>query len=319
VEARHSHRPELFSTVVAEGLSAPQKRLPCRYFYDEAGSRLFELICDLPEYYLTRTERAILERNAPAILAAAGDVSTLVEFGSGSACKTRILLDAALNTAGGSLEYVPIDISGEFLYNAATSLLGDYPSLRVTAIAAEYNDAISLLPGSSGPRLFLFMGSNIGNFSPCEAAAFLGYIRAGMSEADRLLVGFDLFKEAAVLEPAYNDSQGVTASFNKNLLKRINAELGADFRLDRFKHHAPFVEAQSRIEMRLVSKCDQEVRVDALARRFSFLAGEYIHTENSHKYAYDDVRLLAAEAGLIIADRWTDERGWFAVCLLKPI
>ena len=323
VEARVSQKPEMFSRVVANGLSAPQKSLPCRYFYDETGSRLFELICDLPEYYLTRTERSILEHHASQILVTAGDVSTLVEFGSGNACKTRILLDAAHNLAAEhpdrarDLEYMPIDISGDFLYSAARSLLEDYPALRVTAIAAEYNDAMALLPVSSAPRLFMFMGSNIGNFAPCEAAAFLGSIRSIMGDSDRLLVGVDLYKSAAVLEPAYNDAQGVTARFNKNLLNRINREPGADFNLDQFEHHAPFVESHSRIEMRLVSTCDQHVYIKALQRRFEFFEGEYIHTENSYKYTAEALAQLASEAGLTMVDRWMDERAWFAVCLFE--
>jgi dimethylhistidine N-methyltransferase len=317
VEAYSTQKPELFSEIVSAGLTASQKSLPCRYFYDEAGSRLFELICELPEYYLTRTERSILEANAVAILAAAGHVSSLVEFGSGSGCKTRILLDAAFNSTSADFEYTPIDISGEFLYNSARSLLNDYPTLRITAIASEYYDAISLLPRSAGPRLFLFMGSNIGNFSPPEAVKFLEHVRSGMNNSDRLLVGVDLHKDAEVLEPAYNDSQEITARFNKNILVRINRELGADFNLDLFEHQAPFVEDRSRIEMRLVSVCVQDVNIVALGRRFSFAEGEYIHTENSHKYSLAAIRELAHEAGLTFMERWSDDRGWFAVCLFK--
>lgn len=317
VEAPVSRKPETFSSVVAEGLSSDQKWLPCRYFYDETGSRLFEMICDLPEYYLTRTERSILDKHAHSIILASGNVTTLVEFGSGSGCKTRILLDAA-GTASGGLTYIPIDISGEFLYNAARALLNDYPTLQVTAIAAEYKDAMALLPVRCGPRLFLFMGSNIGNFAPAEATAFLHQIRSAMSDDDSLLVGIDLLKDAAHLEPAYNDSAGVTAQFNKNLLTRLNSELGADINPDRFAHHAPFIEQHSRIEMRLVSLCDQVVSIAALDRKFTFGAGEHIHTESSHKYSYDRFSQLASMAGLQIQNRWMDDREWFAVCLLKP-
>jgi dimethylhistidine N-methyltransferase len=319
LEARVSKTPESFADVVAEGLSAPQKWLPCRYFYDEAGSHLFEMICDLPEYYLTRTERSILDRHADAMIAAAGGISALVEFGSGSGCKTRILLDAAGRTQPERIAYIPVDISGEFLYHSSHALLRDYPTLHTTAIAAEYNDAISMLPSRSGPRLFLFMGSNVGNFAPCEAAEFLGRIRSGMHAEDRLLVGIDLHKHSAHLEPAYNDVAGVTARFNKNLLKRINRELGADFNLDQFDHHAPFVDHHSRIEMRLVSQGEQSVYVEVLDKKFSFQPGEYIHTENSHKYSHDAFSRLALEAGLKIVNTWTDERDWFAVCLLKPV
>ncbi len=290
----------------------------------KAGSRLFRTdLHDLPEYYLTRTERSLLEHNASRILTSAGNISALVEFGSGNACKTRILLDAAFDRAtehrdrDGDLEYIPIDISGEFLYSTSRALLDDYPSLKITAIAAEYSDAIGLLPVSTSPRLFMFMGSNIGNFAPVEAAEFLGRIRSVMGESDRLLVGVDLSKSAAVLEPAYNDSQGITARFNKNLLSRINRELGADFNLEQFEHHAPFVKSESRIEMRLVSTCDQNVYVGALQRNFPFTEGEYIHTENSHKYSLEALAQLASDAGLAIVDRWMDEHAWFVVCLFE--
>lgn len=317
LEAHVSRRPELFREVVAEGLAAPQKWLPCRYFYDEAGSQLFEQICELPEYYLTRTERAILERYAPAMLAAASDVTTLVEFGSGSSYKTRLLLDAALQQRA-TLQYLPIDISGDFLYASAQTLLEEYPTLAITAIAAEYSDAIALLPEPTGPRLFLFLGSNIGNFSPCEATEFLERIRIRMYPEDRLLIGFDLRKSAAYLEPAYNDAAGVTAQFNKNLLVRINRELGADFDVDSFTHHAPFVETRSRIEMRLVSRCAHTVHIPALGQNFSFQQDEYIHTENSYKYSFDSFEALAAEARLRTENCWLDDREWFAVCLLRP-
>ncbi len=319
LEADVSRSPESFADVVAEGLSAAQKWLPCRYFYDEAGSHLFEMICDLPEYYLTRTERAILDTHADAMLKAAGDISALVEFGSGSGCKTRILLDAAGKNRPNNLSYIPVDISGEFLYNSSRALMQDYPGLSITAIAAEYNDAISMLPPRSGPRLFLFMGSNVGNFDPCEAASFLARIRSGMHSEDRLLVGIDLHKHHSHLEPAYDDAAGVTSRFNKNLLKRINRELGANFDLDQFDHHAPFVDHHSRIEMRLVSQREQTVRIAALDRKFTFQPEEYIHTENSHKYSHAAFSRLALEAGLAIENSWTDEREWFAVCLLKPI
>lgn len=312
-----SHRPETLRDIVEEGLSAPQKRLPCRYFYDTAGSHLFERICRLPEYYPTRTEQGILERYAPEIIAASGRDLTVVEFGSGSSCKTRLLLTAALDRQA-QLRYVPIDISADFLRDSALILLSEYDRLNITAVAAEYNDGIDALPASDGPRLILFLGSNIGNFTHDEATAFLTRIRRRMRPQDRLLVGVDLLKDRSIIKAAYNDAEGVTALFNKNLLSRINSELEGEFDLNAFDHYAPFVEAESRIEMRLVSRREQSVRIGALNREFKFAKGEYIHTENSHKYSLERFRALSRDAGLEVQSRWLDEKEWFAELLLSP-
>jgi dimethylhistidine N-methyltransferase len=299
------------------GFPAPQKTLPCRFFYDDAGSHLFERICQLPEYYLTRTEQKILEDRAPKMIAAAGGDLALIEFGSGSSCKTRILLDAVLDRQR-RLHYTPIDISSEFLRASALSLLAAYDRLFVTALAAEYNDAIPLLPGHDGPRLILFLGSNIGNFEHEEAVGFLARIRRQMQKRDRILIGVDLVKERRILEAAYNDAAGVTEAFNKNLLLRVNRELGANFDPDRWEHAAPFVEEASRIEMRLVSPNRQAVFFGAFEQKVSFEEGEFIHTENSHKYTLASFAALCAAAGLGIQERWLDERKRFAVMLLKP-
>ncbi len=317
IEIPVSHPAASLREAVAEGLSASPKWLCCRFFYDSVGSHLFERICQLPEYYLTRTERALLEKYAPAIIHAAGRDLALVEFGSGSSCKTRLLLRAALAQQP-TLHYTPIDISADFLRASALTLLSDYEGLSITALAAEYNDGISALPAHAGPRLLLFLGSNIGNFTRAEAQDFLTRIRQQMQPRDRLLLGVDLLKDPAITEAAYNDAEGVTAEFNKNLLARINTELDADFDLDAFAHHAPFVAAQSRIEMHLVSLRQQTICVGALNRRFAFAQGESIHTENSHKYSLSGMASLCGSAGLGIQEFWQDEKEWYGLLLLKP-
>ena len=306
-----------FCAVTADGLSADRKWLPCRFFYDRAGSELFERICDLPEYYLTRTERAILQRSAPEIIAAAGPEIAIVEFGSGSSAKTRLLLQAALDRQK-RLHYAPIDISGDFLRTCALALLDDFPGLHVAAIAAEYHDAIAALPETAAPRLILFLGSSIGNFTPAEATAFLSHVRQAMRPDDRLLIGIDLLKDRSRIEAAYNDAQGVTAAFNKNLLTRINRELGADIQVAAFDHAAPFVEAQSRIEMHLVCRRAHTAYIGALDMTFSFRNGETIHTENSHKYSIGGFASLCAASGLRVQQRWTDDAEWFALLLVAP-
>lgn len=317
LDLRPHRESQTLAGVTLDGLSKSPKSLPCRFFYDSAGSILFEKICRLPEYYLTRTEQSILERFADEIVAACSGPISLVEYGSGSSCKTRILIDAALARQG-TLQYSPIDISADFLIQSARSLLSEYPQLEITAIAAEYADALSALQTDRLPRLFLFLGSNIGNFEAAEAVAFLSSIRAQMLPADRLLVGADMVKEVSALEAAYNDSAGVTEAFNKNLLLRINRELGGQFDLESFVHHAPFIAGKNRIEMRLISRFNQDIKVAALDRRFHFDEGEYIHTEDSHKYTPESFAAICSEAGLSIHRVWSDEHCWFTVNLLGP-
>ena len=306
-----------FCSVVAEGLSAKRKWLPCRFFYDRHGSELFERICALPEYYLTRTERNLLERYSDEIVGAAGAEVAIVEFGSGSSIKTRLLLDAALQRQP-ELHYSPIDISGDFLRSSAVSLLNDFSGLQVSAIAAEYHDGIAALPYSGVPRLILFLGSSIGNFTHDEARAFLAHVRESMRPEDRLLIGIDLVKDRKRIEAAYNDSQGVTSAFNKNLLTRINRELGANIQVDAFTHSAPFVEAESRIEMHLVCNRSHRAYVSAVEMSFQFHQGEIIHTENSHKYSLGAFSALCHSAGLSVRRRWTDDAEWFALLLVGP-
>jgi len=314
------HQEESFASAVSAGLSQRQKTLPCRFFYDKLGSELFEQICVLPEYYPTRTERGILERHASDMIARAMTGNSrlaLVEFGSGSSIKTRILIDAIL-TRQTTLHYTPIDISADFLLESARDLQNSYSQLSVTAIASEYQDALSHVPNHpEQSRLFLFLGSSIGNFDLAGAAAFLEQIGEHMDERDRLLIGFDRIKEKSILEAAYNDEAEVTAAFNKNLLTRINNELGGNFDLERFDHHAPFVNEQSRIEMRLISQRSQHVKIEALGQTFDFMPGEFIHTENSHKHSNDSITTLAEATGLKIESTWQDDRNWLSLVMFR--
>ena len=306
-----------FGDEVAKGLGAAAKHLPCRFFYDEIGSRLFEQICSLPEYYPTRTEHAILQSAARDIVDAVGSEVALSEFGSGNSSKTRVLIEALLERQERVL-YVPIDISVAHLEQCAHQLLQEYRRLWLTAIGGEYHDAIPHLPRHHGPRLILFLGGNIGNFAAPDAVTFLGRVRREMAARDRLLVGFDRLKAPDLLEAAYNDGAGVTAAFNKNLLTRINRELGGQFDVDTFAHQAPFVVAAQRIEMRLVSERRQSVPIAALGGEFLFHDGESIHTESCHKYSPESFSRVARAAGLHVAESWSDSRGWFSLALLAP-
>lgn len=318
VDVRGDRPQEVLCETVFDGLSAQPKRLPPRLFYDEHGSAIFEAITDLPEYYPTRTEQAILQDHAGEIVDSVGGPVTLIEFGSGSSRKTRVLIEAALARQA-SLEYIPIDISRTFLRESAETLLGEYPLLTITALAGEYFDAAEALPAADGPRLILFLGSNIGNLAHEEAIDFLTRIRRSMKPHDRLLIGTDMVKDRSVLEAAYNDSQGVTADFNCNILERVNRELGGHFDLRQFRHHAPYDDAHQRIEMRLISQVDQHVRVDDLDTEFGFASGEAIVTEWSQKYTRESFVRLAAAAGLSIVQDWADSRAWFTEYLLCPI
>lgn len=306
-----------FASAVAQGLAASPKSIPSVFFYDQAGSDLFAKITRLPEYYLTRCESEILRDNAPEIIAVAGGRVALVEFGSGSGEKTRLLIEALIRANGEAL-YSPIDISREYLASSVQTLLADYPALRVQAVAGEYRDGLASLPPADRPRLALFMGSNIGNMPRAEAVEFLRLVRDGLRPGDRLLLGADLVKDPAIIEAAYSDSAGVTAAFNKNILRRVNEQLGGQFDVDAFHHHAPFVGSESRIEMRLVSARDQDICVESLGRSFRFKKGEWILTEISQKYTPEGMDLIAAEAGFDLARAWTDRREWFRVALYQP-
>lgn len=307
-----------FARDVAAGLMASPKRLSCCYFYDQEGSRLFEAICQLPEYYLTRAEAAILQARAPEIAAHFPDETTLVELGSGNSDKTRLLIDAFLNTRP-RLRYVPLDICRTVLEETARDLLRDYPALEIVALAAEYHEGLQYLRADADwPKLILWLGSNVGNFDRQEAAAFLKRVRGTMATADRLLVGIDLRKDRAVLEAAYDDAQGVTGAFNLNLLVRINRELDGHFDLANFRHRAVYQEEAGRVEMYLVSMGSQRVAIGRLGLDVEFAAGEAVHTENSYKYSLAEIDALTRSAGLRTEQRWLDEEGRFSLNLLAP-
>ena len=316
IKAPDHHLQQSLRDAVADGFQKTPKSIPALFFYDTPGSQLFEQICKLPEYYPTRTEHKILTDTARDIIKTFTGEVELVELGSGSSAKTRILINAILANQT-HLHYIPTDISTDFLLESSIALKNEYKSLSITAIAAEHSDALRLLPeGDSQSRLFLFLGSNIGNFETEAAIDFIGQIRLQMRAEDRLLIGFDLMKDRQVLFDAYNDKAGVTAAFNKNLLVRINRELGGDFDLGLFDHYAPFVDEHSRIEMWLISRCVQRVYVERLGQRFNFEEGEYIHTENSYKYTLEGFGSLCEAAGMKMQKCWFDEREWFAVGLL---
>jgi len=293
--------PVFLEDVIA-GLSLPQKSLPPKYFYDDAGSRLFERICRLPEYYLTRAELALTRAHLASIARFAGKGCELVEYGSGESLKTRLLIRALRPSA-----YLPVDISEAALRGAGGRLAREFPWLRIVAVNGDFSRPIEL-PASRSRRVVYFPGSTIGNLTPEEAHAFLSMTRG---QAGRILVGVDLRKDANVLHAAYNDSRRVTAAFNLNLLARINRELGADFDLERFAHYAFYNAPLGRIEMHLVSLARQSVCIGR--HRFAFDAGESIHTENSYKYSVEGFRALAARAGFAAEKVWLDRGGLFAL------
>lgn len=299
-----------FLTAVLDGLSKAPKELPCKFFYDERGSQLFDLICDLDEYYPTRTEIGILEDRLGEIAELIGRGAHLVELGSGASTKIRTLLNALPDLA----QYTAVDISKEFLLQSATTLATDYPNLDVAAVCADYttNFVIPTPQSRASTRTVAFFpGSTIGNFPPEAATEFLSGLRAILGDGSGLLIGVDLKKDLPVLHAAYNDAKGVTAEFNLNLLSRINRELGADFDLQAFHHEAIYQDAPGRIEMRLVSEAAQTVTVGG--NTFTFEADEYIHTENSHKFSIDEFRALCAAAGFIPVASWTDRESLFSV------
>jgi L-histidine Nalpha-methyltransferase len=323
--------PNVASAAI-EGLTTSPRRLPPWLFYDEAGSRLFDAITELDEYYVTRTERGILARHADEMIAAAaGDARLrIAELGAGSAEKTRLLLHAAVERQG-SVAYEPIDVSASALEVARKRIEREIAGVRVLPRVMDYTDGSSLnLNGSpnghfNGPlnghgserRLVLYIGSSIGNFEPDEAALLLARVRAGLAPGDALLLGVDLVKDESILLSAYDDAAGVTAAFNSNILVRLNRELGADFDTEAFAHRAVWNPAQSRIEMHLESLIAQRVHLAALGTTLDFDAGETIHTENSYKYAPGQAEALLSAAGFGAVERWTDPREWFAVYLAR--
>ncbi|WP_330465099.1 L-histidine N(alpha)-methyltransferase [Streptomyces longwoodensis] len=294
---------------VLHGLTTTPKTLPPKWFYDAHGSALFEQITDLPEYYPTRAEREILDARATEIAAASG-ARTLVELGSGSSEKTRLLLDALT----GLRAYVPVDVSESALTGAGQALAAERPRLQVHALIADFTRPLEL-PDTPGPRLVAFLGGTIGNLLPAERARFLAAVRALLAPGDALLLGTDLVKDEQVLVRAYDDAAGVTAAFNKNVLAVVDRELGADFDLDAFDHVALWDAEQEWIEMRLRSHTAQTVKVPALGLAVDFAAGEELRTEVSAKFRQDGVRAELAEAGLELTHWWTDTEGRFALSL----
>lgn len=305
----HDLAPEQedFRDAVWAGLGRPQKTLPCKFFYDAHGSALFDAICELPEYYPTRTELSILRDCADELAALAGPGRVLVEYGSGSSTKVRLLLDALSPAA-----YMALDISREHLLAATAALAHERPALRVLAVCADYTGALRLpeIPGSAA-RLGFFPGSTIGNFTPLEAARFLGAMHRQLGPGGALVIGVDLKKDPAILEAAYNDAAGVTAAFNLNLLERINRELDGDFDLAAFAHRAVYNPQAGRVEMHLESTAARHATV--AGRRFAFAAGERIHTENSYKYTVAQFQQLATQTGFHPRRVWTDPAGLFSV------
>ncbi len=309
--ARLAPRPtSCFRDDVLAGLSTPRKRLPSKYFYDAAGSRLFDRITELPEYYPTRVELSILRAHAAAMAARCGPRCLLVEFGAGSATKARLVLDRLDRPAG----YVPVDVSGEHLRAAASALADDYDGLRVEPVVADFTTRFDVPDLPASRRVVYFPGSTIGNFDPPDADSLLRRVARLVGPGGGLLLGVDLRKDPAVLERAYDDEAGVTAAFNRNLLVRANRELGADFDVAAFRHRAFYDREYSRIEMHLASLVAQRVRIGPDA--FDFRAGETIHTENSYKYDVAELALRAERSGLRLDEAWTDDLNYFAVLYL---
>ena len=308
VEADAAEADSSFARDVLAGLTARPKRLSPKYFYDQAGAQLFEDITALPEYYLTRCELEILRERAPEMARFFPAGSALIEFGSGSSKKVRILLAAAPTIAA----YIPVDISSEMLVQEAEELRRDYPRLAVLPVEADFTQPFSLPAEAAGmAHTGFFPGSTIGNFEPHEACAFLRHAGRMLGRGATLIIGVDLVKDVSVLNAAYDDAAGVTAKFNLNLLARINRELGANFDLASFSHEAFYNAERHRIEMHLASKKRQKVRV--AGRAIEFRAGETIHTENSYKYTLDSFRALARGSGWDPVAVWTDAGANFSI------
>jgi len=303
-------------TDVLAGLSGTPKSLPPKWFYDARGSELFERITELPEYYPTRAEREIL-RARSAEVAELTKAATLVELGSGSSEKTRLLL-SALGDAGTLREFVPMDVSPVALRESATAIAEDYPDLRVHGVVGDFTAHLDLLPGAE-PKLVAFLGGTIGNLLPAERAKFLAGVRAVLAPGEWLLLGTDLVKEPDVLVRAYDDAAGVTAEFNRNVLRVLNRELDADFEVDAFDHVAVWDARHNWIEMRLRAGRDLLVRLSALGVEVRFVAGEELRTEVSAKFRPDGVREELLGAGFELAHWWTDEAGRFGVSLARAV
>jgi dimethylhistidine N-methyltransferase len=303
-----------FSDALLEGLRAEPKRILCKYFYDSEGSRLFEKISALPEYYLTRTELSLLSRQASEFANLIGADAEIVEFGAGSSDKIRALLNGLDHPRA----YIPIDISGPYLKSVARALEADYPELSVRPLVADFSQSLpaAIFSRDARRRVGFFPGSTIGNFAPEEAKRFLSEA-ARLLKGGGLLIGVDLVKDPAILHAAYNDSAGITAAFNKNLLRRANREAGANFDIERFAHYAPYNPVERRIEMYLLSMAAQRVAI--CGRSIQFAEGEAIETEWSYKYSIEDFRRLAITAGFVPRKVWCDEYRLFSLHWLEAV
>lgn len=301
---------------VLRGLTQNPKTLPPKLFYDASGSELFERITELPEYYPTATERGIFQQYAKEIVEQANGANAVVELGAGSGAKTVLILQA-LQQKEPEVLFYPVDVSAAALENCSERMHTLLPSVKVVPKVLDFTHAMPQFRQIAGRKLFLFIGSSIGNFEPFEAGLFLKQVRSSMNPGDALLLGTDMRKAPDVLVPAYDDSQGVTAGFNKNLLTRINRELGGHFDLNCFTHSIVWNDQLSRIEMHLQSVVDQTVDIEALGTTVQFRNGETIHTENSYKFTMPMIEAIAENGGLHIERTWSDEKQWFTVHLLR--
>ncbi len=296
------------------GLTAPQRWIPCKYFYDSRGTELFEEICTLPEYYPTRTELSILRTIAPSVM---GDFvkGDLVELGSGDTTKIRTLLDASHRHNRYSIRYIPVDISQSAIARACDDLLSLYPELQVLGIVADFTYQLDAIP-IEHPSIVFFLGGTIGNMEPEESMSFLRNMAHSLGPDDKVMVGFDMAKDQCLLEAAYNDSRGVTARFNKNILRVLNSELQADFDERDFDHLAFFDHAESRVEMHLVANRHVRVSIHSIGLEIDIRKGETIHTENSRKFTRENIGEMATQAGLHVQEWYSDSSEWFSLVLM---
>ncbi len=305
-----------FADDVKIGLSSKKKFLLPKYFYDSKGSELFEQICSTPEYYVTRTETEIIKKYADEITKANCTKKHLVELGSGSSVKTKILIDSLLR-AKKVLHYLPIDVS-DIMVSSSKELISEKEGLKVSGFISEYEKGLSLISELyMEPKLIIFLGSSIGNFDFLQSVKFVSYIRSKMNKGDSLLIGFDMRKDANVLNAAYDDKAGITAAFNLNLLTRINNELGGNFDLSKFAHKAFFNDDCSRIEMHLVSLDEQDVTISG--ETFHFNKGEDIYTESSYKFTTDMISDIGWFSNMRLSNIWTDDKHYFSLCLFQPM
>ena len=305
-----------YANEIIAGLAARRKSLPCKLFYDELGSGLFEQITHLPEYYLTRTELEILEASSPEIARNAGSPIAVVELGAGTARKTSTILGAIVRRQI-AVKYFPVDISPSALAEAKRRISTEVPDALVRPVIADFGHGFGFLGELPSPKMVLYLGSSIGNFNTGDATAMLRAVRRQLSDGDSLLLGTDMVKSPSVLVPAYDDRRGITAEFNKNLLRRINREFGANFDLDSFRHIALWNSSCSRMEMHLESSRPQRVTLEVTGTTVEFRAGERIHTENSYKYTCEMIQEMISGSGLKLERSWFDRRRWFGLHLAQ--